>query len=275
VSWISLGFGNGPEDKQNIALKTKDGSHEVGLDPLEAHLKGKEPVVHPSRKVLENLTEEESSSDDEDNEVVWHGEGSGSEERTDEVPIQGFLSARATTVVVEASSPRSVVSVTPIEPQLGLSTVPATVTPQQTLELIQEELAVASVEDTTSLMKSLPMVLYDGVGEGSSSPLSCTLLDMVNPPVDSQGTEIVVEGIGALSQPSSWVAWHMNMFRKQIGVSIQGHEAECLALLRKIEEDRKPRMNNKRVKRTTRKGCRELRSLSSSVNYDGKQPSCC
>ena len=111
VSWISLGSGNGPEDKQISALKPKD---RPGL--LETHSKGKEPVVHPSRNVLETLTEEESSSDDDDSEVVWHCEGSGSEERTDEAPIQGILPARATTEVVEASSPRSVVSVTPIEP---------------------------------------------------------------------------------------------------------------------------------------------------------------
>ena len=43
-------------------------------------------------------------------------------------------------------------------------------------------MAVAVEEGTTSLMESLTMVLYDGVGEGSSSPLSCTPLNMVNPP---------------------------------------------------------------------------------------------
>ena len=136
-------------------------------------------------------------------------------------------------------------------------------------------MAVAVEEGTTSLMESLTMVLYDGVGEGSSSPLSCIPLNMVNPPVGSQRTEIIVEEIDAFSQLLRWVAWHMNMFRKQIGVSINGHKMECLALLRKIEQDQKPRVNHKGVRRTTRKGSRELRSLSSSVNYDGKQPSCC
>ena len=43
-------------------------------------------------------------------------------------------------------------------------------------------MTVAIEEDTTSLMESLTMVFYDGVGEGSSSPLSCTPLNMVNPP---------------------------------------------------------------------------------------------
>ncbi len=105
---------------------------------------------------METFTEEESSSDNDDSEVVWHVEGSGSEERTDEAPIQGILPARATMEVVEASSPRLVVSMTPIEPQLVLSIVPADVTPHQTPELNQEELAVAVVveEGTTSLMES-------------------------------------------------------------------------------------------------------------------------
>jgi hypothetical protein len=50
---------------------------------------------------------------------------------------------------------------------------------------------------------------------------------------------------------------------------------ECLALLHKIEEDRKPRVNSKGVRRTASKGSRELRNLASSVNYDGKQLICC
>ena len=75
-------------------------------------------------------------SDDEESEVVWHCEGLESEERIDEAPIQGILLARATTEVAEASSPRSVVSVTLIEPQLVLSTVPADVMSYQTSELI-------------------------------------------------------------------------------------------------------------------------------------------
>ena len=66
----------------------------------------------------------------------------------------------------------------------------------------------------------------------------------------------------------------MNMFRKQIGVSIKGHEVECLALLRKIEEGRKPKVNHKGVRRTSSKGVQELRNLASFVNYDGKQLSC-
>jgi hypothetical protein len=98
---------------------------------------------------------------------------------------------------------------------------------------------------------------------------------MVVPPVSPQEMQLRGDGIDPLSQPSSWVVWHMNKFRKQIGVSIKGHEVECLALLHKIEENRKPRVNSKGVRRTASKGSRELRNLASSVNYDGKQLICC
>jgi hypothetical protein len=50
---------------------------------------------------------------------------------------------------------------------------------------------------------------------------------------------------------------------------------ECLALLRKIEEDRKPKVTNTRARKTVSKGTWELRNLASFVNYDGKQLSCC
>ncbi|GMY33783.1 hypothetical protein FCV25MIE_29025 [Fagus crenata] len=71
--------------------------------------------------------------------------------------------------------------------------------------------------------------------------------------------------------PGSAMAQEMNMFRKQVGVSIKGHEVECLALLHKIEGGRKPKMANASVRKTAKKGTRELKNLASSVNYDGKQ----
>jgi hypothetical protein len=125
-------------------------------------------------------------------------------------------------------------------------------------------------------LENQTMVMFDGeMGEGSTSPLTCTPLNMLGPLESTQGMVPLGDGIDALSQPSRWVAWHMNMFRKQIGVSIKGHEGECLALLSKIEADRKPKLHNKGVRRTTSKGARELKNLTSSVNYDGKQLSCC
>ena len=57
----------------------------------------------------------------------------------------------------------------------------------------------------------------------------------------------------------------MNMLRKQVGVSIKGHEVECLALLRKIEEGRKPKLPNNGIRKMAVKGARELRNLAFSV----------
>lgn len=162
--------------------------------------------------------------------------------------------------------------------QRPLSTILSEAGNGQTSTPAQADLAVAinAEEEPERLQGILPMVIYDGISdEGCSSPLACTPLNMMGPLVSSHEMELLGDGIDPLSQPSSWVAWHMNMFRKQIGVSIKGHEVECLALFRKIEEDRKPKVNSKVVRRTTNKGSRELRNLASSVNYDGKQLSCC
>ena len=91
------------------------------------------------------------------------------------------------------------------------------------------------------------------------------------PSLSPPGLGLIGDGIDALSQPSRWVAYQMNMFRKQVGVSIKGHEVKCLALLHKIEGGRKPKMANASVRKTARKGTWELKNLASSVNYDGKQ----
>ena len=58
-------------------------------------------------------------------------------------------------------------------------------------------------------------------------------------------------------------------------LSFSSHEAECLALLRKIEADRNSTGPAPGTKKKSAKGSRELRNLVSSVNYDGKQLVCC
>ncbi len=140
----------------------------------------------------------------------------------------------------------------------------------QVLPLVQEvlEVAILAEDDIVGSLESLPLVPFDGVmGEEPSSPLSCTPLSMMGPPTSPP--------FDAISHPSRWVAHQMNMLRKQVGVSIKGHEVECLALLRKIEEGRKPKVPNNGIRKTAVKGARELRNLAFSVNYDGKQLSCC
>jgi hypothetical protein len=131
-------------------------------------------------------------------------------------------------------------------------------------------------EVPVSISEASPLTLAHGFeAEGPLSPFSCTPIMMVEPTVSSPVIKLLGDGIDALYHPSQWVAQQMNAFRKQVGVSIRGHEAECLALLRKIEADRKPKKINTSIRKTTRKGTRELRNLVSSVNYGGKQVSCC
>ncbi|GMY06893.1 hypothetical protein FCV25MIE_02132 [Fagus crenata] len=105
----------------------------------------------------------------------------------------------------------------------------------------------------------------DEIGE-PWSPLSNTPLCVVEPTVTCLG-----DGVDALTQPSKWVDKQMNKLRKQVGVSIQSHEAECLALLRKIEADRNPTGPAPGTKKKSAKGSHELRNLVSSVNYDGDE----
>jgi hypothetical protein len=163
-----------------------------------------------------------------------------------------------------SNQPTSLVRIFEME---GLASAPA-----QELNMV-----VGYVEENlTTTLEILPMDLSDGLtGEDPLSPLNCTPLCMMGPPLSSPGLGLIGDGIDALSQPSIWVAHHMNLFRKQVGVSIKGHEAKCLALLCKIEEDRKPKVTKVSVRKTVRKGNRELKNLASSVNYEGKQLRCC
>uniref|UniRef100_A0A2N9IRA3 Reverse transcriptase domain-containing protein n=1 Tax=Fagus sylvatica TaxID=28930 RepID=A0A2N9IRA3_FAGSY len=73
----------------------------------------------------------------------------------------------------------------------------------------------------------------------------------------------------ALANPSKWVSQQMNYFRKQVGVSISGHEPECMALLIHIDKDRQLLKRTTTSHKSVQKGLRELRNLSSSVNYEG------
>lgn len=59
-----------------------------------------------------------------------------------------------------------------------------------------------------------------------------------------------------------------------MSTSIKAHEQECLALLCKIEKDRKLKAHTTCARKFVAKRARELRNLASSVNYGGKQLSC-
>jgi hypothetical protein len=109
--------------------------------------------------------------------------------------------------------------------------------------------------------------------EEPTSPISCTPLNILAPPVAPPLLQSCEDE--ALANPSKWVSQQMNYFRKQVGVSISGHEPECMALLIHIDKDRQLLKRTTTSHKSVQKGLRELRNLSSSVNYEGKQLSCC
>ena len=76
------------------------------------------------------------------------------------------------------------------------------------------------------------------------------------------------------AERSKWLDWHYRRFSKQVGVSIVGFEDECYSLLRRIDEGRKKKITDSRPRQSStsrKKGIKELKSLPSAVNYEGKQ----
>ena len=73
---------------------------------------------------------------------------------------------------------------------------------------------------------------------------------------------------------SKWLDLQYRRFSKQVGVSIEGFESDCYSLLRRIDDERKKKIkvNDTRQSLVSGKKCtRELKSLTSSVNYEGRQ----
>jgi hypothetical protein len=133
----------------------------------------------------------------------------------------------------------------------------------------QEPLLVSDMEESELQLS----FLETSTSKEFASPLSCIPLNMLAPAV----TPPILQSCEAeaLVNPSKWVSQQMNYFRKQVGVSISGHEPECMALLTRIDKDRQLLKRTTTSRKSTQKGLRELRNLSSSVNYEGKQVRCC
>ena len=73
---------------------------------------------------------------------------------------------------------------------------------------------------------------------------------------------------------SLWVEQKYKDFGELVGMPITGFEVECIALLHKIDAERKKGRHypcSRKPTRSTKKGTRELRNLISTVNYDGKK----
>ena len=73
---------------------------------------------------------------------------------------------------------------------------------------------------------------------------------------------------------SLWVEEKYRDFGELVGMPIVGFEAECIALLRRIDAERKKgrqTLGPRKSTKSTKKGMRELRNLISTVNYEGKK----
>ena len=117
MKWVGLGTRFGLSDEE--LLKPTDGSQPTILGKaqscavsgpacLEAHLKGKEPLVHSTWHNQETSSDE-SSSEDEHRDADWVDAELRSEEGDGEAPAQGGI------VTVTAS----VMEVADIDPQTG------------------------------------------------------------------------------------------------------------------------------------------------------------
>lgn len=100
--------------------------------------------------------------------------------------------------------------------------------PPSPINAIQEFILPVSSADT-DLISQLVM-MDDPISENPVSPLSCPPLNMVAPTTTPPPLHLSC-GEEVMKNPSKWVSQQMNFFRKHVGVSISGHEPECLALL--------------------------------------------
>jgi hypothetical protein len=73
---------------------------------------------------------------------------------------------------------------------------------------------------------------------------------------------------------SLWVEEKYRDFGELVGMPIARFEAECIALLRRIDAERKKGRHTpgpRKPTKSTKKGTRELRNLISTINYRGKK----
>ena len=144
--------------------------------------------------------------------------------------------------------------------------------PQTPINAIQESISPVTSADMDPDLQLA--TLEDPISENPVSPLSCSPLNTVAPMTTPPPLPLsCVEEV--MNNPSKWVSQHINFFRKHVGVSISGHEPECLALLNRIDKDRQLLKPLQTPRKSVTEGLRELRNLSSSINYEGKQLSCC
>ena len=97
-------------------------------------------------------------------------------------------------------------------------------------------------------------------------PLVVQPLAMANPVAP------LVEVVDASTQLSPWVEKRIKTFRKSVGTSLEGFEAEIIGIFLALEAKKKAKMQGecpqKRELKTGSKGHRELKSLLNSWNFE-------
>ena len=111
--------------------------------------------------------------------------------------------------------------------------------------------------------------------ERTQSPLVYEPLAKIVPMGFSEFTDQYSGDVLALEEAMSlWVEEKYRDFGELVGMPITGFEAECIALLRRIDAERKKGRQTpgpRKPTKSTKKGTRELRNLISMVNYEGKK----
>jgi hypothetical protein len=106
--------------------------------------------------------------------------------------------------------------------------------------------------------------------ERTQSPLVCQPLAKITPMGFSEFTDQYSGDVLALEKAMSlWVEEKYRDFGVLVGMPIAGFEAECIALLRRIDAERKKGRQTpgpRKPTKSTKKGTRELRNLISIVN---------
>uniref|UniRef100_A0A2N9F4W2 Reverse transcriptase domain-containing protein n=1 Tax=Fagus sylvatica TaxID=28930 RepID=A0A2N9F4W2_FAGSY len=279
VQWVGLSNSNGPKTNE---LRAKE-NNKVDQAVLEAHLERNLTLAHSKASLEARLLPEPTSI-----QVSLEGPFEGPAEGQFEGPVEGpfedpFEGQSEDPVEGPVEDPFEGPVEGPFEGSVLVkpdslgedsrrfsdwdfdSNTCMDPDPSSPINTIQKVISPVSSDDMDSDLQ-LAMV-EDSLNENPVSPLSCSPLNTVVPMTTPPPLPLIcVEE--AMNNPSKWVSQKMNCFRKHVGVSISGHEPECLALLTRIDKDRQLLKPLQIPRKSVTKGLRKLRNLSSSINYE-------
>ena len=135
-------------------------------------------------------------------------------------------------------------------------------------------LLLGSSVEIGSPVTPLPVILVKSP-DRVQRPITCEPLARIDPVGFAEFTAQYSGDVFALEEAMSvWVEQTYKSFGKLVGMPIVEFESEVIALLRRIDTERKKIRLESRPRRppsSTRKGTRELRNLISTINYEGKK----